>query len=265
VLNRLFQFLFGHSARSHGQTGYLVEIRLYGPAKKFAKDAVYTIARRFRVSGNTKKRAVPHVTLYGPFSTNDQARLVSTIKKVCESYSFKGKRDDLVMYRIAGFKAFHGASGKVVCLDIISSKKLYDLTDELADELNRFCKGQPWDMRREKLFHSTIAFRDIDRKHDAIMSYLSRIRAPLVDCPLLRLTILRPGGKILCEYDLIQNRIMNRDEALDHEIFRKSVLKIKEILNGQKLELSSESRIKFSKKRSKGNVKAQKRRWRRRR
>ena len=258
----------GHSfTGSRMQGGYLLEIRFYGPAKKFAKDAIYTVAKRFHVRGNTQKNPVPHVTLYGSFSTNDPSKVRSTIEKVCEKYSFRGSQNDLVMYKISGFKTFQGASSKVICLDIIPSKKLNDLTTELADELNTFCKGQPWDVRGDKLFHATIAFRDpsLNWKHQQIMNYLSSIRAPSADYPVIRVTVIRPGRKILCEYDLIQNRLLNRDEALNGDIFRRSIAIVKELLYGQNPELAPSSRINFSKRRSKGNVRAQKRRQRTRR
>lgn len=267
MFKSIFQKILGHSNKEKGQGGYLVEIRLYGPAKKFTKDAIYTVSRRFRVRGNTQKNPVPHVSLYGPFSTNDLERVILTVRKTCEKYAFNGSRNDLIMYKIAGFKTFQGAAGKVICLDIIASEKLNSLTTELADGLNQFCKGQVWDIRGDKLFHATIAFRDasLDWKHKEIMKYLSRIRAPHVEYPVLRVTLIKPGRKILCEYDLIQKRLMNREQALDKENFHKTISMIREIFYGESEEPDFENRMQFAKRRNKGNVKAQKKRWKKRR
>ena len=49
---------------------FLVEFRMRGYAKENAKDIVYSIARKFRVRGVTRKKVVPYTSLYGPGTTN---------------------------------------------------------------------------------------------------------------------------------------------------------------------------------------------------
>jgi hypothetical protein len=55
---------------------YLIEFRFHG----YAKNLIYDVARKFNVKGVTENRAVPHISLFGPFQTNDERRLVSDIQ-----------------------------------------------------------------------------------------------------------------------------------------------------------------------------------------
>jgi len=48
---------------------YLIEFRFHGKAKYEIKKLVYEINRKFRLR---TKRAIPHISLAGPFYTNDE-------------------------------------------------------------------------------------------------------------------------------------------------------------------------------------------------
>ncbi|MFH1448542.1 MAG: 2'-5' RNA ligase family protein [Candidatus Micrarchaeota archaeon] len=231
-----FRSLFGFGGRKKklgsGYTGgYIIQIRLYGPEKKYIRHVIYEVARKFGVRANVRKRTVPHVTLYGTFSTNDVRRLTTTFESVCNKYAVQNNLvDELVMFRLGGFKSFQGESERVICLDVLPSEKLLLLTKELTHELNKFCRGAPWDYRDDKIFHVTIAFRGIKHKHDAILTYLKKKKDVNRDFPIMRISIIKPGRKILVEYDLILNKLLCRNEAKSHEVYRKSVLRIKKIL-----------------------------------
>lgn len=199
---------------------------------------------------------MPHISLYGPFSTQDSPRLVTTFQRVCKKYAVhRGLREDFIRYDVAGFKAFDGESGKVICLDVIPSEQLVKLTEELCNELNQFCNGQRWDREKEKVFHTTIAFKDVQAKHRQIMNYLDTVPIPKTRYPIIRVTLLHAGGRIFHEYDLIQNRLLNRNESLNRDIFRKSIYEIKRILYGQKSGAPPETRqVGFQKKMDGGKI-----------
>jgi len=76
--------------------GFLIEFRMHGYAKEYAKDVVYSVARKFRVRGITRKRVVPHISLYGPSKTNDIRKVISAVEKVGRQYT-------LVPFKIKGF------------------------------------------------------------------------------------------------------------------------------------------------------------------
>ena len=78
---------------------FLVEFRLHGYAKAYAKDVVYCVAKKFGVRGVTGKKVVPHISLYGPGKIDDIGKVVSTIKRV-------GRKYTLVPFKIKGFDYF---------------------------------------------------------------------------------------------------------------------------------------------------------------
>lgn len=143
---------------------FLIEFRLHGYAKEYAKDIVYSVAKRFKVRGVTRKRVVPHISLYGPSRTDDIKKVISAVEKVGPKYS-------LVRFKLKGFGHFD-RTPKVIYFDISPSQELEDLRWELSQELRKVSTGQSWDSRKNHSFHATIAFKDIDTKFDRIWAYL---------------------------------------------------------------------------------------------
>ncbi len=199
---------------------FIVEFRMHGYAKEYAKDIVYSVAKKFRVRGITRKRVVPHITLFGPCRTDDMGRVISAIEKV-------GRKYTLVPFKIKGF-GFFDKNPKVIYFDISPSQELEDLRWELAQELRKISTSQPRDSQRNHAFHATIAFRDIDAKFNGIWSYLKSKEEPNINQYLLRITILGASGRILCEYDLVLKRLLNRREALSKYWWRRTVNTLRE-------------------------------------
>ncbi len=59
---------------------YLIEFRFHGKAKYEIKNIIGDINRRFHLR---PKRAIPHITLAGPFYTNDEERLIKDFNEIC--------------------------------------------------------------------------------------------------------------------------------------------------------------------------------------
>jgi len=201
--------------------GFLIEFRMHGYAKEYAKNVVYSVAKKFRVRGITKKRVVPHISLYGPGKTNDFGKVISTVERVGHNYT-------LVPFKIKGFGHFN-KTPKVVYFDISPSQELENLRRELSKELRTVSNGQSWDSRRVHSFHATIAFKDIDTKFNAIWSYLKSREEPNISQYLLRITVLGAGGRIACEYDLVLKRLLNRREALSRYWWRRTINRLREL------------------------------------
>ena len=66
---------------------YLIEIRLYGPAKRYLKGLIWDVAKRFRVTGAIRRRPVPHITLVGPFITNQINEVVREVEAVGKNFN----------------------------------------------------------------------------------------------------------------------------------------------------------------------------------
>jgi len=200
---------------------YLIEFRFHGYAKRYLKSLIFDVSRKFRVRTVTRKRVVPHVTLFGPFSTRDENKVLSTIVSVCSNY-------ELVPFKLRGFGNF---GNEVIYVDIEPSEQLKNLRRELTHSLTGlrsffFMKTVPqtkvFDRDEEFNFHATVAFKDIGYKFDRIWNYLKHKRPPDINQYLLRVTLLKKS-KILYEYDLLQKRPLTRTEAKKKEIFRKTV------------------------------------------
>lgn len=200
---------------------YLIEFRFHGYAKKYAKSLIHEVARKFRVRGVTQNRAVPHITLFGPFTTRHEEKMVSEVVNV-------GRKFSLVPFIVKGFNYFD-KEHKVIYIDINPSAELKELRRELAQRLGKISDSQQWDNQKRFQFHSTVAFRDIDRKLLRIWEYIKENEEPNINQHLLRITILK-GERILYEYDLILKKLLNRRQALSRYWFNKTIRNYKACL-----------------------------------
>lgn len=197
---------------------YLIEFRFHGYAKKYAKHLIHEVARKFRVEGVTRNRAVPHITLFGPFTTRHEEKMVSEVVNV-------GRKFSLVPFIVKGFNYFD-KEHKVIYIDISPSAELKELRWELARKLGNTSDSPQWDNQKQFQFHATVAFRDIDRKFLRIWEYIKEKEEPNINQHLLRITILK-GGRILYEYDLTLKKLLNRRQALSRYWFNKTMRKFK--------------------------------------
>lgn len=203
-------------------TPYLIEFRFSGFGKKYLKQVIYEVGRKFRVKGVTNKRVVPHITMFGPFNTNNEQKVVSKFIEICEKHQ-------LIKFKLKGFGCFKNT--KVIFADIIPSEELKLLRQELASKLmglkdffifkNVKTIGLA-DYEEHYPFHATIAFKDINYKFDAIYHYLQNKRTPHIQQYLLRVTLLK-NNRILYEYDFLQKKLLNRNEARNKDIWRKTI------------------------------------------
>ena len=211
---------------------YLIEFRLHGYAKKYIKGLIYEVARKFRVRGVTRKRPVPHITLFGPFTTRYEKRMIVEVANV-------GRKYFLVPFRVKGFNYFDNETNKTIYNDIGFSEKLEQIRWEIAERLLKITQTKSvHDVKKNYSFHSTIAFRDIDRRFPKIWEYIKSKEEPNINQYLLRITILK-NGKILHEYDLMQKRLLSRKEALDRIIWNRTITILKDAVKefGEEIEI----------------------------
>lgn len=200
---------------------YLIEFRMGGFAKRYSQELIRKIARRFKVRGMEDK--VSHISLYGPFITNSERKVVSEILNLCRRYN-------RVYFSIKGIDYFDNPSNKVVYLDILPSEELKMFRFELASRLRRITTTSSKEDTKNKedfKFHSTIAFKDIDNKLREILGYLKHEKHPNIRQTLLRITILK-NGRILNEYDFLQKKLFDRRQSLNKNIWRKTIVLLKQ-------------------------------------
>lgn len=195
---------------------YLIELRLRGDSKDVTKKLIFDIYNKFGVHGAVKKRPVPHVSLFGPFNTRSIKEIISIMNQVGKEYS----RLD---YEITGFGYFeHKVKSfliprkkkNVIYLKIKPDSNLLHFRHALAKEIIHKTKSKniDYDSESDFKFHATLAMKDVHQKFKDIWDYLENydIRTNGV---CYRMTLLR-NGKIVCEYDFVQKRILSRREAL---------------------------------------------------
>lgn len=191
---------------------YLIEFRFSGFAKQSIKELKINITKKFGVS---KRKIVPHITLAGTVSTNDEKRLVQEIVDVCKKY-------DLIKFKMDGVDNFRD---EVIFVKIEPSPELENLRLEIAERLYKFCKTTKFDRDEEFKFHATLVLKDIQKKFDRIWDYVQTWRIPEMEQYVLRITILK-NSRILAEYDLILKKLLNRTESLDREIYQETLKKL---------------------------------------
>lgn len=201
-----------------GKANYIIEFRLSGYAKKYAKKTIYDVGRKFHVKGKSKGYVVPHITLFGPFKTNKSNLVISEFCNVCHLY-------ERIYFTFKGFDYFDNEKNKVIYMSVNPSQDFKQFRFDLAKALRKVSITKSREDRRDLedfKFHSTIAFKDIDNKFDKIWNYLSRKKPKKIRQTLLRVTLLK-NGKILKEYDFMQKRLLNRKQALNKGIWKKTI------------------------------------------
>jgi calcineurin-like phosphoesterase family protein/2'-5' RNA ligase len=148
------------------------------------------------------------MTLYGSSQTEKLQSIFSKIEKVAKRYT-------LVPFSICDLDWKDGKEGKVIAALINASPELRNLRRELAAELSQISVPKPWDNQGDYWFHTTIAFKDINKQFDRIWRYLNKKEKPHIDGQyLVRITVLNQKGRIEREYDLILKRWLYRWQVI---------------------------------------------------
>ena len=200
---------------------YLIEFRFHGHAKRTLKELREAIAKNFNARIGERKE-VPHITIVGPCRTDDRKKLIREVENVAKKY-------DLVGFRLGGFDYF---PGRAIYADILPSKELVEMRQNLVKKLGKFCQLTEHDHKPKFSAHSTLCLNthfsgrtsnNIERTFDKILEFLSSWKMPEMDSYVLRVTVLGGNSKIVCEYDLMLKRMLSRREALDRDTFKKTI------------------------------------------
>ena len=189
---------------------YLIEFRFHGQAKYEIKRLVYEINGRFRLG---YKRAIPHITLVGPFYTNDERRLIGDFNRLCT-------KSPLMNFEVDGFSAFEDS--KVIFLDVKPSRELDEFRWNLSQTLKPYCQLRQFDYERDFAFHATIAMKLPEDKFLSIRDYIKEKSKLNFKYVMARATLLK-GGFILREYDFLLRRPLIRRLAKDKRVYAQTL------------------------------------------
>ena len=198
---------------------YLIEFRFFGKSKTEIRNLIWDVNKRFHV--RPRHRPVPHISLVGPFNTTDERRLVDDFKNICE-------KQDLMHFNVVGFDTFE--NNRVIFLDIQPDKKMEMFRKDLSTTLQRYCKLKPYDLEEKFSFHATIAMKLYPSKFEQVKRYISKKTKPNYKHVLLRATLIK-NQIILCEYDFLLKKLLNRREAKSRTILSYTFNKLEKYLD----------------------------------
>lgn len=185
-------------------TRYLIDIRMMGPVKR----QIHTLSEHLQQKFHPGNRmVVPHITLAGPFSTDDEARLVEDFTRVCTGQTA------VPNYDVGGYGFFDDT--RVVFVTITPDEILKQFRYDLSRAIAPYCSLRDYDLdsAEEFRFHATLAMK-LDWLTFRRMRWYFRNQEPVVyHHHPIRVTLLR-NAKILCEYDFVQERMLTRAQAL---------------------------------------------------
>ena len=185
-------------------THYLIDIRLMGSVKQQIHTLSNHLAEKFRL-GN--KLVVPHITLAGPFSTEDEERLVEDFTRICTGQKATPK------YELGSYGFFDDS--RVVYVTITPDENLKQFRYRLAQAISPYCSLRKYDLdsAEEFRFHATLAMKLDWLTFRRIRWYFRNQESVVYRHHPIRATLLR-NSKILCEYDFVQERMLSRAQAL---------------------------------------------------
>jgi 2'-5' RNA ligase len=192
-------------------TRYLIDIRLMGPVKQQIRMLSDQLEEKF---GLGKKLVAPHITLAGPFSTDEEEKLIADFTRICTDQRGVPK------YEIGGYGFFDDT--RVVFVTITPDEALKQFRHQLAQAIAPYCTLRDYDRDSsgEFRFHATLAMK-LDWLTFRRIKWYFRTQEPVIfrHHPI-RATLLR-NSKILCEYDFVQGRMLSRAQALSRATMKR--------------------------------------------
>lgn len=209
--------------RKNRMNHYLFEFRFQGKAKDQFKKLIYFIDKKFQIGLAKQYRQVPHVSLVGPFSTNNEQKLIRDLAELCES-------TPVMNFLVNGYDYF--SQNRVVFICINPDQILDEFRWNLSKQLQSYCKLQPYDYERNFIFHSTIA-RNLDPiRFEAIKKFIDSFDESSFKYVLTRVTLIK-NQIILREYDFMLRRLLNRSQAKNGKMYAKMVQLTQSYLDGK--------------------------------
>jgi 2'-5' RNA ligase len=199
-------------------TRYLIDIRMMGSVRKQIRTLSDHLEEKFSLG---TRLVTPHITLAGPFSTDQEERLVGDFTRVCTG------QETVPKYQVGGYGFFD--TTRVVYVTITPDEALKQFRNRLAEAITPYCTLRDYDRdsAEEFRFHATLAMK-LDWLTFRRIKWYFRAQEPVVfrHHPI-RATLMR-DAKILCEYDFVQQRMLTRAQALSRATMKRdfAILKL---------------------------------------
>ena len=197
---------------------YLIQIRILGGKKHGLKSLVRKARQKYNLNG---KRPVPHISLVGPISTEDENKLISDFENICRN------QEEVMTYQ--GLEPEMFGDSKVVYVKVKPNEALRDFRSKLSKKLKDYCDLEEYDYadKGEFQYHCTIQKAPNQKKLGKIFDYVAGRKELEFRHLAMRATLLK-NRKILREYDFFLDRTLTRREGKDDDLLSKSFDKLKE-------------------------------------
>ena len=184
-------------------TRYLIDIRMMGSVKQQIRSLSNHLEEKFRLG---TRLVVPHITLAGPFSTNDEEKLIKDFTRICMDHKTVPK------YEVGGYGFFDET--RVVFITITPDETLKQFRYQLSRTISPYCSLRDYDLDSAEAFrfHATLAMKLDWLTFRRIQWYFRKQESVIYRHHPIRATLLR-NAKILCEYDFIQGRMLSPAQA----------------------------------------------------
>ena len=192
-------------------TRYLIDIRMMGSVKQQIHSLSNHLEEKFNVGNNL---VAPHITLAGPFSTDNEKKLIEDFTRICTD------QQEVPKYEVGGYGFFDET--RVVFVTITPDETLKQFRYQLSRAISLYCSLRNYDLdsAEEFRFHATLAMKLDWLTFRRIKWYFRRQESVFYRHHPIRATLLR-NSKILCEYDFIQNRMLSRAQALSRATMKR--------------------------------------------
>ena len=188
---------------------YLIEFRFHGKAKYIVKELAITIHSRFHI----KTEQHPHITLVGPFYTNDEKKLIGDFNRLCIG-------TNLMHFVVEGYDFFEDT--RIVFINVKVSKELDTFRWSLSQKLQPYCQLNSYDYNRDFNFHATIASHIPSHKFEHIKYFIKNQQGISFKHVMVRVTLLKDKF-ILREYDFFLRRPLVRSLAKNKQVYSQTL------------------------------------------
>ncbi len=215
---------------------YLLEFRFAGYPNRYIREQHEYLKRHVGLFSHPKYRFVPHITIVAPISTVFESRLIKKIERVLYKHSPQLQEPGHLI-RSGKYTTFTTLENhQVLAIDILPPKIVEKIRRELEEDINGmwFTKCITYE---KNVWHTTITIcknRSVADHHQfgKLWAYAQHHPPQELRFILDRVTLLK-NMRILKEFDLLNEKTLSRDEALDNNLRYASYQKVKKILDAK--------------------------------
>jgi hypothetical protein len=186
-------------------TQYAIGFRFRDDGLSKVKQLIYHLEAKFHLDFFKINRPIPRVALAGPFTTDDEKRLVTDFVTLCSKTPFSSF--EINTYAVSD-------ASHAICIRVDPGAELVAFRKNLLQVITPYCTLQKRDTQEPFVFHATVAKNVNLQKYSLIKKHAEEIKPQQFRHYVIRATVVKEQ-KFLCEYDFLTRSVLTQKEALD--------------------------------------------------